>query len=149
MKIPHGLFRLINMVMVLMLRSPAHRLFSGSILAIRYTGVKSGRRLTVPARYLVDNEKVHVVTSRDTRWWPNFVSPSNAEVLLAGRWVPASIHATPDSPVAAEPILRRMWAQHPSDAAYMDVKLNDGEPDPEDLRRALKTAVLLSIERQA
>ena len=145
MKIPHSLFRLINMVMVLILRSPLHRLFSNSVLAIRYTGRQSGRRLTVPARYLVDGSAVRVVTSRDTRWWPNFRTPTDAQVLLAGRWVPASVQATTDSPATAQPILRQMWAAHPSDAAYMDVKLEQGEPDPDDFRRALEAAVIITI----
>ncbi len=146
MKIPHFLFRIINLVMITTLRSPLHGLFSGSILAMRYTGVKSGSRLTVPARFHRAGDSLQVVTSKDTRWWPNFVEPRAAEALVGGSWQNVQITAIPDNPNLTGPVMRAMWAAHPSDAAYMDVKLRDGEPDPDDFARALDTAVLVRIE---
>ena len=145
MKIPHFLFRIINAVMVGILRSPLHGIFSGSILAMRYTGVRSGRRLTVPARFHRADDGLLVVTSKDTRWWPNFLEPRNAEVLVGGSWQDVEITAIPDNPNLTGPVMRKMWAAHPSDAAYMNVKLRDGEPDPDDFTRALDVAVLVRI----
>ncbi len=146
MKIPHFLFRIINFVMITILRSPLHGLFSGSILAMRYTGVKSGRRLTVPARFHRADGGLQVVTSKDTRWWPNFLEPRTAEVLVGGSWQEVQITSIPDNPNLTGPIMRQMWAAHPSDAAYMNVKLRNGEPDPDDFARALDVAVLVKIE---
>ena len=154
MKIPHILFRLINFVMVSLLRSPFHGVFSRSILAMRYTGKKSGRVLTVPARYISsaelaggaqDARQWFLITSKDTKWWPNFVGAGQAQVLLAGQWVPASIEAITDNPNMAGPIMRALWAKHPSDASYMEVKMVAGEPDATDFERALTRAVVIRV----
>ena len=145
MKIPHFLFKLINWVMVTILRSPLHGIFSGSILAIRYTGVRSGRVLTVPARYHRQGNHLQLVTSLDTAWWPNFIGGLDAEALVAGRWYAARVEASRDTPEVAGPLLLQLWQAHPSDAAYMDVKMVRGEPDPEDFARAVSAAVVISV----
>jgi len=144
-KIPHRLFVFINQIMVLLLRSPLHSVCSKSILAIRYTGIKSGRVLTVPARYLREDERLVVLTSRQTKWWPNFMHNAVADVLLAGRWVACEVQATVDRPDLVDPLMREMWARHPADAAYMEVKIHGGEFDAEDFANARETAVLITI----
>ena len=145
MKIPHSLFKLINWVMVAILRSPLHGVFSSSILAIRYTGVRSGRVLTVPARYQRRGDSLQLVTSLDTAWWPNFVDGLDAQVLVAGIWHGARVEALRNAPEVAGPLLRQMWQAHPSDAAYMEVKMVRGEPDPEDFARAVAEAVVIRV----
>ncbi len=60
--------------------------------------------------------------------------------------MPVHVQAVRGDPVLAEPIMREMWSRHPSDAAYMNVRMRDGTPDPEDLQRALKTAVVVRIK---
>ena len=147
MKIPHFLFRLINLAMVTLLRSPLHGIFSSSILAIRYTGIKSERIITVPARYLVRDDDISVVTSEETRWWPNFLEATQTDVLLQGHWVSSRVQASADKPDVAGSLMREIWAKHPMDAAYMNVKMRNGAPDPDDFARALKTAVILTINR--
>jgi len=145
MKIPHILFRLINLVMVTLLRSPLHGLFSSSILALRYTGMKSGRVLTVPARYLESSNGPVVITSKDTGWWPNFVQVRQAEALVRGQWIDADVQATPDNPNLTGPAMRELWAKHPADAAYLNVKMRGAEPDPDDFAKALDVAVLITV----
>jgi hypothetical protein len=147
MKIPHFLFRLINKVMVLLLGSPLHRLFSESILAIRYTGVKSGRTLTVPVRYHRNGDDIVILTSKETAWWPNFRPTADADVLLQCKWARSQIQVTLDNPNLAGPIMLEMWSHHPSDASYMNVTMRNGEPDPADFARALETAVVVTIRR--
>ena len=145
MKIPLALFRLINAAMVLLLRSPLHSIFSNSILAIRYTGVRSGRTLTVPVRYHRRGDDIVVMTSEETKWWPNFLQSAKADVLLGGAWAASQVQAMPNNPSLAGPIMREMWEKHPSDSAYMNVRVRDGVPDPEDFEQALKTAVIITI----
>ena len=149
MRIPHALFHLINVAMVVLLRSPLHSLFSSSILAIRYTGVRSGRTLTVPARYHRSGDDIVLVTSEESKWWPNFIQSSEANVLLEGAWVASLVHAIPNNPNLAGPIMREIWAKHPSDSAYMNVRMRNGVPDPEDIEQALKTVIVITINRVA
>ena len=145
MKIPHALFRLINLVMVTLLRSPLHGVFSNSILVLRFTGRKTGRTRSVPARYHRSGDQVLVVTSRDTGWWPNFLAGAQARVLMRGEWISARVQATTDDPELTGSVMREMWSAHPADAAYVNVRLRDGEPDPDDFAAALKAAVLITV----
>ena len=130
----------------MLLRSPLHSVCSNSILAIRYTGIKSGRTLVVPARYLRSSDALVLLTSRETRWWPNFLEAAAAEVLLVGRWNVCQVQATIDRPSLVGPIMREMWAKHPADAAYMNVKVHQGELDADDFAKALVKAVLIDIK---
>ena len=145
MKIPHFLFWGINAVVVTVLRTPLHRILSGSILALRYVGIRSGRRRTVPMRFLSKDTGLVAVTSQDTGWWPNFLTASPAEVLLRGQWAEVRVQAFADRPDLVGAVMQEMWAKHPADAAYMKVTMRSGEPDPQDYARALATAVLIRI----
>ncbi len=146
MKIPHAFFRLLNSIVVLLLRSPLHALVSGSILALRYQGQKSGREITVPARYLQNDGEILVVTSNDGAWWHNFRQTRTADVLLRGVWQRANVSAEADDPAAAGPVMRALWAAHPADAAYLDVRMHDGKPDEQDFEAALERVVLIRIK---
>jgi hypothetical protein len=65
---------LVNPVVRTLLRSPAHRLMSASVLLLTYTGRRSGVRREVPAMYAVLGDRFVVVAGRpDTKtWWRNF-----------------------------------------------------------------------------
>lgn len=145
MKIPHPLFVLINRIMVVLLRSPLHRLFSGSITAIGYTGRRSGRRFWVPARYMRHDQSILVVTSMQTKWWPNFGDGLEVDLLLGGNTVQAHASASTDQPDEIAQAMRGLWEVHPGDAAYMNVKMRGRVPDAKDFTRALEEAVLVRL----
>jgi hypothetical protein len=70
------------------LRSPIHRVLSGSIDLIRYTGRRSGRVITVPTQYACRGDDVIVVVGRPASkvWWRNFSEDRDADVLVRGSW---------------------------------------------------------------
>lgn len=72
------------------LRSPAHRLLSGSIDLVRYTGRRSGRRITTPTQYARVGDDVVILVGRPDakQWWRNFRDPGDLEVLVRGEWLP-------------------------------------------------------------
>ena len=146
MKLPHSLFVLVNLVMLGILRSPLHGVFSGSVFALTYRGRKSGKRRTVPARYLREGDTLFAVTSKDTGWWPNFRDKRAAEVRIKGAVHSCMVTAVADDPILAEQTMRKLWSRHPSDAAYMDVPVRNGRPDPEVLAQAAVRAVVVRIE---
>ena len=145
MQIPHVFFGLINVIMRMLLRSPLHGIFSGSILAIGYEGVRSGRQFWVPARYQVQGGEYLVVTSKDTKWWPNFKHGCDVRVLLGGSERIARASITIDQPDIIGQTLRSLWERHPGDAAYMNVKLERGVPLEEDFQRAVAEGVLVRL----
>ena len=144
MKIPEPLFKFINPMMALLLRSPLHFLMSGSLLLITFVGRRTGRSYTTPVRYVRDGATVRCFTSRHTRWWRNLVG--GAEVTLAIRGAEGRYRADVilDDPQRIEELLKAYLAEYPQDAAYHEVKLNkDRTPNAADLTRAAAVAVVV------
>jgi hypothetical protein len=68
-----------------LLRSPLHRLLSGRMTAITYTGRRSGRRITVPVEYERDGRILTVHSLPERQWWRNLSDGADVSVLLSGR----------------------------------------------------------------
>ncbi len=149
---PEFLFALINPIVRTLLNSPAHRLLSGSILALYFHGRKSGRALCTPVRYLRDGNTLTVVTGADTAWWPNFIETQRVEVQLAGRrkTAEATAYRAPDPMVRAG--LSNLLRAHPGDAAYLEIARDkgsgaiDGMWEADSYENALATAVVVVIK---
>src|SRR5688500_161870 len=57
-----------------LLRSPAHRLLSGSVLLLQYTGRRTGRRYGLPVMYASFGDGFVVMAGQPAAktWWRNF-----------------------------------------------------------------------------
>jgi deazaflavin-dependent oxidoreductase (nitroreductase family) len=78
----------VNPVVRGLLHSPAHRVLSGSVLLLAYTGRRSGVRRELPAMYAVlSGRYVVAVGQPETKtWWRNFVDEDRpVTVTIAGR----------------------------------------------------------------
>ena len=69
------------------LRSPLHRLLSGSLLLVTYTGRRSGRTFTIPVMYVQDGYDLLVYVGRSVRkvWWRNLRGGARVRVRLRGQ----------------------------------------------------------------
>jgi hypothetical protein len=79
---------LVNPVVRGLLHSPAHRVLSGSVLLLAYTGRRSGVRRELPAMYAVlAGHYVVAVGQPETKtWWRNFAGDDRSvTVTVAGR----------------------------------------------------------------
>ena len=143
-KMPEPLFKVINPVMSLMLRSPLHKIFSDSIMLITFTGRNSGRQFTTPVRYLRDGELVRCYTAKENQWWRNLRGGAEVELLTAGHRGRYHASVIVDDPVVAKAQLRRYLAVYPEDAVYHDIRLEpDGSLNATDLDAAAMNAVVV------
>jgi deazaflavin-dependent oxidoreductase (nitroreductase family) len=64
----------VNPVLGVLLRSPAHRLLSGFVLLLEYTGRHTGRRYGLPVMYGPAGDEFVVMAGQPAHktWWPNF-----------------------------------------------------------------------------
>lgn len=71
------------------LQSPVHRLLSGSIVLVRYTGRRTGRTITTPTQYARSGDDVVILVGRpeSKTWWRNFLSDRDIDVLVKGQWL--------------------------------------------------------------
>jgi hypothetical protein len=77
-----------NAIVSAVLRSPIHRVLSGSIDLLRYTGRRSGRVITTPTQYACLGDDLVVVVGRPASkvWWRNFTDERDVDVLVRGSW---------------------------------------------------------------
>jgi deazaflavin-dependent oxidoreductase (nitroreductase family) len=79
--------RVVAPVVRTLLRSPAHRLLSGSVLLLEYAGRRSGQRHALPVMYAPAGEDLVVMAGQPTTktWWRNFgPSPRPVQVTVRG-----------------------------------------------------------------
>jgi hypothetical protein len=64
---------LVNPIVRLILRSPVHRLLSGSIALITYRGRKSGKTYTLQAQYVQADGLIYILPGAPEQktWWRN------------------------------------------------------------------------------
>ena len=81
-----------NGAVAAILRSPAHRLLSGSTALVRYTGTRSGRTITTPTQYVEHDDGVVVLAARPSTktWWRNFTRPHDVDLLVRRSWRPCT-----------------------------------------------------------
>lgn len=77
----------VNRVVLWLLRSPAHRVLSESLLDLRYTGARTGRQYALPVQYAEDDDRLVIWPGHPEgkRWWRNLRTPSTVEVTVRGR----------------------------------------------------------------
>jgi hypothetical protein len=82
--------RLANPLVALVLRSPVHRLLSGTLLLVTYRGHATGRSFTIPVMYAPAADRLVAVATRPEQklWWRSFAMASPATVRLRGETVP-------------------------------------------------------------
>ncbi|MEM1229411.1 MAG: nitroreductase/quinone reductase family protein [Pseudomonadota bacterium] len=151
MKIPKFLFRFLNPIVIALLHTPLHRIFSSSVVALFFTGRRSGRKLSTPVRYLRQDDTLTILTNDDSRWWPNFSEPTLIEVQLQGerRGATAQAHTPPDPLVRTA--IRDMLTAHPADAAYLDIERDsssaavDGQWEHRSFEAAVAKTVIVRV----
>ncbi len=113
-----------NAVVETVLKSPLHRLLSRKLVLVRYQGDHTGTEYTLPVQYADTHHGIVVlVGEHDTKtWWQNFTSMGQAQVLVAGEWVPMTAHALLGSqdPDAVTPLLRSYAARFPKVVKSLD-----------------------------
>jgi hypothetical protein len=79
--------RTTNPVVKTLLRSPAHRLVSGSLALITVTGRRSGREYTFPVNYTREGDRVRIAVGwpESKVWWRNLTGEgAPVDIVLAG-----------------------------------------------------------------
>jgi hypothetical protein len=77
--------RLADPVVSALLRSPFHRVLSGSLMLITVKGRRSGREFTTPVSYVRDARTFTIVSRRGRTWWRNLAHGAPVTLRLRGR----------------------------------------------------------------
>jgi len=134
----------LNRTMAWVLRSPLHRLVSGSILLITFTGRKSGNVYTTPVSYT--RQGAEIIAFTHSSWWKNLRGGAPVTLWLQGKEVQGRAEAITGNPEMILPYLRTHLQQVTRDARFYAVKVDaNGQPNEADLAKAAQSSVLLRI----
>jgi hypothetical protein len=128
-----------------LLRSPAHRLASGSLLELRYTGARSGTQYVLPVQYATEGSSVVVwpAHSEAKTWWRNLRDPTPVSTVLHGVERPGTAQVLRGPGVAWTTAARCYESRFPRvSLSVLDplVEISLGEVTPEDLQRSAAAA---------
>jgi hypothetical protein len=88
---PLWIFKVMNQIMKGLLRSPLHRLLSGTLMLVTYKGSKTGKQYTIPIGYFAWGQG-ELMAFSSARWWINLRSSPPHPCRQSGhRAVPASV----------------------------------------------------------
>jgi deazaflavin-dependent oxidoreductase (nitroreductase family) len=108
-----------NLFVIGLLRSPLHRLASGSLLLITYRGRSSGRRFTIPVMYAERDGTLTIFVGHPERkkWWRNLRVGAQVEVRLRGRRLRGQAEVARDSAAVETYVARYPRARMAIEAA--------------------------------
>ncbi len=145
-----GLYRVLNPLVSRLLVSPLHRLLSGNTLLLHYRGRRSGRELTTPVSYHLDDGVAHCFADRHHHWWRNLAPTQPIEVTLGGRRRAATAEVYTEGDVASRRALEAFLTAVPRDARHAGVRLDPrGRPRAEDVAGAVPRLVHVLIRVDA
>lgn len=134
-----------NSFVAFLLRSPLHRLMSGSTMLITVTGRKSGGPITTPVNYYQEDSSVWVISNRERTWWRNLKGGAPVKLHLRGRETSGFGEVYLEEGVVTDQIGE--YVRHlPISARSLGVHMQDGQPDQTDLARLAKERVTIRIQ---
>lgn len=148
MRIPEPLFPFINAVVRATLQSPLHGALSDSILLLRVRGRKTGRPISVPLRYIKEQDTVRCSTSKAIQWWKNVRANPDIVLRIKGREEPYRARVITDDPDVIRSYLLRLIENYPQDAIYHEIDLDGSTPNEAQLEAALASAVVVEAQRE-
>ena len=133
-----------NSFISFLLRSPLHRMMSGSTMLITVTGRKSGRPITTPVNYYQEGDTLWVISNRERTWWRNLKGGASLKLRLRGQEVDGFGEAVlVESEVAAQ--IGEYVRHLPISVRSLGVHMLNGQPDPADLSRLAQERVMVRI----
>ena len=116
--------KLANVIVGAVLRSPLHRLMSGSTDVVRYRGQRSGAAFSMPTQYARHGDEVIILVGRPQTktWWRNFRHERDVDILVRGRWLAMTgrVVTASDEPETIAPLLDAYVARFPKVARTID-----------------------------
>ncbi|MEV4624241.1 hypothetical protein AB0J74_36710 [Asanoa sp. NPDC049573] len=79
--------RWVNLLVLAVLRSPAHGLLDTRICELTYVLPRSGKVVTLPVQYVMNRGRILVAVAQadSKRWWRAFRRPTPVSIRLRGR----------------------------------------------------------------
>jgi len=138
----------LNPIVRSLLRSPLRSLVDGSLMAIYYTGRRSGRGFSLVTMYARSGDQLIVVVgeAEKKKWWRNFRERTPATVLVRGEKLACDGQILRDDPRKVQSFAA-YCAKHPGAASLSGLKRGkDGTFNSEEMAKAARDAVMVVFD---
>jgi deazaflavin-dependent oxidoreductase (nitroreductase family) len=125
------------------LRTPLY-VFMGDTMLITVIGCKTGKKYTTPVGFYRDGDFLWVISSRDRTWWRNLRGGADVKLHIRGKDVQAFAEAVLDEKIVATQIMEYV-RRIPMSARALGVRVENGQPQPEDAARLAKERLFVKI----
>jgi deazaflavin-dependent oxidoreductase (nitroreductase family) len=131
--------------MIWLLRSPFHGMLSSNMMLITVIGRKTGQKYTLPVNYYREDNSLWVLTSRGRTWWRNVQGGADVSLLL--RRQPVQAFAETELETQTVERLLCAYLKHiPHGAGSMGVQMQNGTPNPDDIKRIAKDRLFVRVQ---
>jgi deazaflavin-dependent oxidoreductase (nitroreductase family) len=127
----------------LLVRSPLHGLLPSTML-ITVVGRRSGRRYSVPVNFHRDRDTLWIMSRAERTWWRNIGRSTQVDLELEGRSIRAAAELVLDEACVADAATAYVRAM-PLAARSLDVRMQAGAPNSEDIARLASTRVFIKV----
>ena len=134
-----------NDFMAWVLRSPFHGMLSNGMMLITITGRKTGSKYTTPVGFYREGGYLWVITRRMVNWWKNLQGGAQVDLLMKRKPLRALAEIEQDEPAVAARMPEYL-AHIPMAAKQMEIRMEDGKPNAEDIARTAKERVFVRLK---
>ena len=132
-----------NPIMVWLLYSPLHRMLSGMMMVLNYSGCKTGKAYRLPVGYKRVDGTLLTISYKQRTWWRNLRCGVPIIIRLQGKDVSGRAEVIVDELGVVEG-LSAFIGGDPKAGRMFGIKIStDGQPDPESLKQAAQTRVIV------
>jgi len=143
-------WRLINPLVVLILRSPLHFLASKNLIFITFKGRKSKKTYNIPVSYHREGNELIALTLKQNLWWKNLKMLSTTQITLLGKKEDVGLTIVDKDTHFIKEKMRELIIEKPIDAYFAKVKLDKNKlPIEEDLIKASQKHIVLKFTLKA
>ena len=106
------LFRLLNPLTKIVLKSRLHRIMSSKFIVLIFRGRTSRKEYSLPLSYLEGNDKkLFCITDKEYIWWRNLTDGNTIQILLKGKLHNANIRVESENTILIGEKLKAMCLQ--------------------------------------
>ena len=143
-------WRLINPLVVLILRSPLHFLASKNLIFITFQGRKSKKTFNIPVSYHREGNELIALTLKQNLWWKNLKMLDTTQITLLGKKEDVGLTIVDKDTHFIKEKMRELIIEKPIDAYFAKVKLDKNKlPIEEDLIKASQKHIVLKFTLKA
>jgi len=141
-----NLWRLINPLVVFILRSPLHFLASKNLIFITFQGRKSKKTFNIPVSYHREGNDLIALTLKQNLWWKNLRMLNRTQITLLGKKEDVGLTIVDQDTQFIKEKMRELIIEKPIDAYFAKVKLDNNKlPVEEDLEEASQKHIVLKF----